>query len=71
MIFFSTQPWSQFIQRDLQEEFMDLPQLWFREIRPSLGEDQKLSKYGFIGKIYLTGLMEMSATPHRVMIKIF
>ena len=27
------------VQRDRKEEFMDLPQLWFREIRPSLGED--------------------------------
>ena len=32
--------------------------MWFREIRPSLGEDQKLSKYGIIGKI-CTGLREM------------
>ena len=35
----STQPWSQFVQRDPEEEFMDLPKLWFREIRPSLGEN--------------------------------
>ena len=40
--FFSTQPWYQFFQRDSEEEFMDLPKLWFREIRPSLGEDKKL-----------------------------
>ena len=40
--FFSTQPWSQFVQRDTKEEFMDLPKLWFREIRPSLGEDKKI-----------------------------
>ena len=38
---------------------MDLLKLWFREIRPSLGEDKKLSKYGIIGKIFLTGLREM------------
>ena len=47
----STQPWSQFVQRETEEEFMDLPKMWFREIRPSLGEDQKLSKYGIIDKI--------------------
>ena len=41
--FFSTQPWSQLVQRDPEEEFMDLPQIWCREIRPSLGEDKKLS----------------------------
>ena len=57
-------------QRDTEEEFMDLPKLWFREIRPSLGEDQKLSKYGIIGKICLTGLREMPATAHGLMIKI-
>ena len=67
----STQPWSQFVQRDPEEEFMDLPQLWFREIRPSLGEDQKLSKYGIIGKIYLTGLRQMHAIANWMMIKIF
>ena len=50
---------------------MDIPQLWFREIRPSIGEDKKLSKYGIIGKICLTGLREMHATSHRMMIKIF
>ena len=44
-VVFSTQPWSQFFQRDPEEQFMDLPKLWFREIRSSLGEDQKLSKY--------------------------
>ena len=44
--------------------------MWFREIRPSLGEDKKLSKYGIIGKIYITGLREMLATTHRMMIKI-
>ena len=43
----------------------------FREIRTILGEDNKLSKYGIIGKIYITGLMEMSATTHSMMIKIF
>ena len=48
--FFSTQPWSQFFQRDPEEEFMDLPKLWFREIRPSLGEDKKLSKYELLVK---------------------
>ena len=47
---FSTQPWYQFVQRDTVEEFMDMPKLWFREIRPSLGEDQKLSKYEFFVK---------------------
>ena len=65
----STQPWSQFVQRDPEEEFMDLPKLWFREIRPSLGEDQKLSKYGIIGKICLTDFREMPATIHMMMIK--
>ena len=50
---------------------MDLPKLWFREIRPSLGEDQKISKYGIIGKICLTSLREMLATSHRMKIKIF
>ena len=49
---------------------MDLPKLWFREIRPSLGEDQKLSKYGIIGKICLTGLREMPSIANRMMIKI-
>ena len=39
---FSTQPWSHFFQRDPEEEFMDLPKLWLREIRPSPGEDRKL-----------------------------
>ena len=58
-------------RRNPEEEFMDLPQLWFREIRPSLREDQKLSKYGIIGKIFLTCLREMSTTTHRMMIKIF
>ena len=29
-----------FLQRDTEENFMDLPKLWFREIRPSLGEDK-------------------------------
>ena len=70
-VVFSTQPWSQFVQRDLEKEFMDLPKMWFREIRPSLGEDQKLSKYGIIGKICITGLREMPAIAHRIMIKIF
>ena len=50
---------------------MDLPKLWFREIRPSLGEDKKLFKYGIIGKICLTSLREMPAIAHRMMIKIF
>ena len=52
--FYSTTVW--FVQKDTEQEFMDLPKLWFREIRPSLGEDKKLSKYGIIGKICLTGL---------------
>ena len=56
---------------NLEEEFMDLPKLWFREIRPSLGEDQELSKYGIISKILLTGLREIPTTAHRMMIKIF
>ena len=67
----SNQPWSQFLQRDPEEEFMDLPKRWFREIRPSLGEDQKLSKYGIVGKIFLNGLREIPATSHRIMIKKF
>ena len=58
-------------RRKHEEEFMDLPKLWFREIRPSLGEDEKLSKYGIIGKIFLSDLREMAATAHRMMIKIF
>ena len=66
--FYSTTVW--FVQRDTKEEFMDPPKLWFREIRPSLGEDQKLSKYGIIGKICLTGLREIPVTSHRMMIKI-
>ena len=45
--------------------------MWFREIRPSLGEDKKLSKYGIIGKICITGLREMLAIAHRMIIKIF
>ena len=49
---------------------MDLPKLWFREIRPRLGEYQKLSKYGIIGKIHLTGLKKMPATTHGIAIKI-
>ena len=49
-IFWSTQPWSQFVQRDPEEEFMDLPKMWFREIRPNLGEDKKLSKYKLLVK---------------------
>ena len=57
-------------RRNPKEEFMYLTKLWFREIRPSLGEDEKLSKYGIIGKIGLTGLREMPATAHRMMIKI-
>ena len=56
---------------NLEEEFMDLPKLWFRESRPSLGEDKKMSKYGISGKIYLTGLREVPSTTHRMMIKIF
>ena len=44
------------LRRNPEEEFMDLPKKWFREIRPSLGEDQKLYKYGIIGKICTTGL---------------
>ena len=58
-------------RRNPEEEFMDLPKLWLRGIRPSLGEYQKLSKYGIIGKICLTGLGEMPTTSHRMMIKIF
>ena len=50
---------------------MGLPQLWIREIRQSIGEDKKISKYGIIGKIYLTSLMEMNATAHWMMIKTF
>ena len=57
-------------RRNHEEEFMDLPKLWFREIRPSLGEDQKLTKYGIIGKICLVGLREMPATTRRMAIKI-
>ena len=49
---------------------MDLPKLWFREITPSLGEDQKLSKYGIIGKICLNSLTKMPTTAHRRTIKI-
>ena len=45
---------------------MDFPQLWFREIRPSLGEDKKLPKYGIIGKICITGFREIPATAHRM-----
>ena len=48
--FFSTQPWYHFFQRDPEDELMDLPKLWFREIRPSLGEDKKLSKYELLVK---------------------
>ena len=66
----STQPWPYFVQIDFEVEFMGLPQLWFREIRPSIGEDKNLTKYGIIGKICLTGLREMLATAHRMMIKI-
>ena len=44
--------------------------MWFREIRPSLGVDKKLFKYGIIGKICITGLREIPATAHRMMIKI-
>ena len=47
-----------------------LQKLLFRGIRPRLGEDKKLSKYGIIGKICLAGLRKMSAIAHRVMIKI-
>ena len=54
-----------------EEEFMDLPKMWVREIRPNLAEYQKLSKCGIIGKIFLTGFREMPATTHRLMIKIF
>ena len=44
-VILSTQPWSQFVQiHDPEEEFMDLPKLWFREIIRGLGEDQKVSK---------------------------
>ena len=57
-------------RRNPEEEFMDLPKLWFREIRLSLGEDQKLSKYGIISKICLTGLREIPDTAHTMMIKI-
>ena len=42
-----------------------------REIIPSIGEDKKLTKYGIIGKICLTGLREMPSIGHRMMIKIF
>ena len=52
------------------KKIMDLPKMWFREIRPSLGEDQKLSKYGIIGKICITNLREMPAIAHRMTIKI-
>ena len=45
--------------------------MWFREIRMSLGEDKKLSEYGIIGEICITGLREMPATAHKMMIKIF
>ena len=45
--------------------------MWFREIRPSLGEDKEFSKYGIIGKICITGIREIPATAHRMMIKIF
>ena len=41
---FSTQPWSQFVQGDPEKEFMGLPKMWFREIRPSLGEEKKISQ---------------------------
>ena len=68
-IFLSTQPWSQFVQRDREEEFMDLPKLWFREIRPSLGEDKKLSKYEIICKLCLASLREIPSTTHRMMRK--
>ena len=44
--------------------------MWFREIRPSQGEDKKLSKYGIIGKICITGLREMPTTAHRMMTKV-
>ena len=54
---------------DLQN-MQKLQKLLFREIRPRLGEDKKLSKYGIIGKIFLTSLREMPATAHRMMIKI-
>ena len=56
-------------RRNPKEEFMDLPKLWFREIRPGLGEDQIFSKYGIIGKIFLTSLKEMPNTTHRMMMK--
>ena len=48
----------------------NMKKLWFREIRPRLGEDKKLSTYGIIGKICLTGLREMPTTTHSMMIKI-
>ena len=48
-----------------------LQKLLFREIRPRLGEDKKLSEYGIIGKICLTGLREMPAIGHMMMTKIF
>ena len=44
--------------------------MWFREIRPSLGEDKKLSKYGIIGKIYITDLREMLVIAHRMIVKL-
>ena len=47
-----------------------MQKLLFREIRPRLGEDKKLSKYGIIGKTCLTGLREIPTTAHRMMIKI-
>ena len=50
---------------------MDLPKPWFREIRPTLGEDKKLSKYGIIGNIFLIVLREILSIAHRMMIKIF
>ena len=45
--------------------------MWFREFRPTLGEDQKLFKYGNIGKIYITGLREILVIAHRMMVKLF
>ena len=60
-----------FCPNDPEVEFMGLPQLWFREIRTSIGEDKNLTKYGIIGKIFLTGLREMHATMHWMMIKTF
>ena len=54
---------------DLQKDAKNAKTV-IREIRPNLGEDKKLSKYGIIGKICLTGLREMPTIAHMMMIKI-